>query len=56
MVGEWIPVAAKRAAVKTDLSGHKTSLDDMTDEEKAQALAGLLAWEASKAAEVKNGY
>lgn len=55
-VGEWIPVAAKRAAVKADLSGHKASLDDMSDEEKAQALAGLLAWEASKAAEANNGY
>lgn len=55
-VGEWIPVAAKRAVVEQDLSGHKATLDDMTDEEKAQALAGLLAWEASKAAEANNGY
>ena len=55
-VGEWIPVDAKRTVVEQDLSIHKASLDDMTDEEKAQALAGLLAWEASKAAEAKNGY
>ena len=55
-VGEWIPVGEKRAVVQQDLSGHKPTLDDMTDEEKAQALAGLLAWEASKAAEAKNGY
>lgn len=55
-VGEWIPVGEKRAVVEQDLSGHKATLDDMTDEEKAQALAGLLAWEASKAAEAKNGH
>lgn len=54
-VGEWIPVESARADVRPDLSEHKASLEDMSDEEKARALADLLAWEQSMAAGVRDG-
>lgn len=53
--GEWIPVEADRAVITPDLSAHPASLEDMTDEQKAQALADLLAWEQAKATEARNG-